>query len=189
MSRDLAEFAADLRKRGDPRDLRKAMKTALVGVAAKAKRESKLLATTRLSVRTGKLRQSIYSGTRIKRDTVEAFTGSKVPYAAIQERGGVVRPRTARMLAIPLGAAKTKAGVNRQRPRDYTDLFIIKSKSGKLLLVRKNGDGIEPLFLLVHQSKIRPHWYLRDGMRSAAKTADPLLRKVLVQTVEESPNG
>lgn len=185
MSRDLAQFAADLRKTGDPRQLRAAIQRELGGVALKAQRESRLLATSRLKVRTGKLRQSIYSGTRLKGATVEAYIGSKTPYAAIQERGGIVRPRTARMLAIPLGAAKTRAGVNRQGPRDYADLFLIKSR-GKLLLVRKVGDGIEPMFLLVHQTKIRPHWYLRDGMRTAAKTADPLLRKVLMQSAEET---
>jgi phage gpG-like protein len=42
-------------------------------------------------------------------------TGTRVVYGAIQEEGGDIVPRRAKMLAVPLDAALTPAGVGRYR--------------------------------------------------------------------------
>lgn len=54
----------------------------------------------------------------------------------------VIKPTNAKMLAIPLAAAKTAAGVARVKsPRDIPDLHLIKSKAGNLLLAKTIGKG------------------------------------------------
>lgn len=64
----------------------------------------------------------------------------------------VIKPVSAKMLAIPLNAAKTAAGVARYKsPRDVPGLHLIKSKAGNLLLVKTIGKGkgkIIPMFVL-----------------------------------------
>jgi len=44
--------------------------------------------------------------------------GKRVAYALIQERGGVIRPKKANRLWIPIGEAKTAAGAPRFSPTD-----------------------------------------------------------------------
>ena len=72
-----------------------------------------------------------------------------LPYAAIHEYGGTIKPKSSKYLAIPLDAAKTPAGVPRGAPRDFQDTFFFKSKAGNLLIGQKGiGGGLIPLFVL-----------------------------------------
>lgn len=142
----------------------------LVKARLVAEREAKRNATEQLSVRTGRLRGSI-RGTLEEIDhwpalVLRAGGGAKdVGYARIQEFGGVVTAKGGGYLTIPLGRAMTKSGVLRQSARSTPGLFAIRSKAGNLLLVRKRGKGIEPMFLLRKSVTIQPHYYLRDAMR------------------------
>lgn len=180
----LSEWAAHLRKQAAPAALRKEIGRELGGVAVMARAGAVMYATKRLKVRTGKLRQSISSGVRVSRDVPEAFVRAATPYAGIQELGGVVRPKRSRYLTIPLDPVLTAAGVTRQSARQTPGLFPYRARSGKLFLARDTGDGIEMVFQLVRQVKIRPKYYLRDAMKDAAKALPPKLRRMLVQVVE-----
>lgn len=76
------------------------------------------------------------------------YYGSEAIYSGIIEKGGTIRPKTAKYLAIPLDAAKYGVGGATASPKDYSDLFFIESRKGNKLLVRRNGAEITPMFLL-----------------------------------------
>lgn len=70
-------------------------------------------------------------------------------YGPIHEFGGVITPKRAQWLTIPLPAAMTPAGVPRGRARDFPDTFIAKSQEGDLVIFqRKADDEVTPLFVL-----------------------------------------
>jgi hypothetical protein len=96
-------------------------------------------ATADLATRSGFLGRSfgwVLSGTdQLDGMTAQKYTTSR--YALIHEMGGVIRPRTARMLAIPLRPAMTASGLSREPgPRSYgRQLFVLRIK-GKVFLAR-----------------------------------------------------
>ncbi len=81
------------------------------------------------------------------------------PYARILEHGGVIRPKTAKWLTVPLKAAKTKAGVARASARHFEGTFFRRSKAGNLILwglpLPSSKEPV-PLFVLKKQVKIPP---------------------------------
>jgi len=80
------------------------------------------------------------------------IVGPSAIYGATHELGGTIRPVRARALAIPLDAAKTAAGVSRGGPRSYSDLFLVKGKGGKPILVRDIGGGRLKAFFALRSS-------------------------------------
>lgn len=167
------EWAARLHEAAGDK-LRKELRRFMVGVALEAEGEAKDNATRSPQVRSGTLRRSI-AGTVEARGDVLALTlsaggrtgGQDLAYAALQEFGGIVRPKAAKWLAIPVGAAKTRAGVSRGGPRMFGDLRFQPSANApqqKAYLVRDAGRGrsarSELLFVLVRRTEHRPHRYL-----------------------------
>ena len=137
--------------------------------------------------RTGALARSLGPAVVVG-DTLPALKmtlGTTSRYARIHEHGGVIVAK-GKKLAIPLGAAKTAAGVSRGGPLTYGGkLFPIRSKTGNLLLVRriggrkakKSGHSFEPLFVLKDSVRIRP----RLGFASTFNDVMPgLVRKHLL---------
>jgi hypothetical protein len=100
-------------------------------------------------------------------DTVTGSVGSNVRYLHFLYKGGTIRPRNAKYLAIPIGNALTPAGVSRySSPRDAGKLIFIISRAGNKLLVRKRVDGdLDPLFVLKSQVTIPPHDFLTEPKR------------------------
>ena len=125
--------------------------------------------------------------------------GSDHPAARIQNDGGTVKPVTANMLSIPLEPAKTPAGVSKYAsPRQVPDLFVITSKKGNVLLVKRSKNkvrymvdtvrdkrgrfraggkarsvsglryGIEPWFLLVKQVNLPATKYIDHSIEDAS---------------------
>jgi hypothetical protein len=123
---DIQDLANDLGR--VQADLPRMVRQALTATALEAEAEAKRNATTRLRVRTGRLRASIQSSVdgddnRI-RVTLQAGD-AEVPYARAQEFGATITPRSARFLAIPVGPALTSAGVSRYAsPRDVPGLHF-----------------------------------------------------------------
>lgn len=67
------------------------------------------------------------------------------------------------MLSIPLPPVKTAQGLARFRsPRQQPGLFMIKSKRGNLLLVKRVGDKIEPQWVLKHSVTIPARLYFKS---------------------------
>ncbi|MDD4980697.1 MAG: hypothetical protein PHC54_05465 [Candidatus Omnitrophica bacterium] len=124
------------------------------------------------------------------------FTRSKI--AALQETGGTVSAKSG-MMAIPIGKALTPTG--RLKPeysvfenyrRSYIPskvkipgLFMM-AKNGRMFLMQKEGDKIEPLFILKNQIKIQPRlrmldtWDRMEGYRMETfnKHIDKALNKI-----------
>lgn len=116
-----------------------------------------------LARRTGALVRSfevVVTGTDV--DDLRGTLGTDSKYAAIHEYGGRITPTRGQYLAIPLAAALTRAGVTRDEPRSYSDAFFITSRSGTLLLVRRAGGGIEPLFAMKRSVTIPARMGLTD---------------------------
>lgn len=118
-----------------------------------------------LKTRTGHLRRNIgfkLSGFRNYQNlAIGTGVGGRksVKYASILERGGIIRPKRASWLTIPLPGIKGMA-------RNYPDSFFIKSKKGNLLLVQKAGrSGIKPLFVLRKQVRIPAFKWLSTSIK------------------------
>lgn len=142
-----------------------------------------------LKRRTGNLARSVRHGVQRTADRVIGSFGILKPgpaqrYAGIHITGGVIRPRTARMLAIPLPAVQTKAGVSRySSPRQVEGLFLIKSKAGNLLLVKRSGKGITPFFVLKSQVVIPQRDYFTPARTVAIRRVTEGARELLAGAV------
>lgn len=161
--------------------LLRALRKPAIRTAEDAERESKLLATTRLRVRTGRLRSSIAGTAKTERDGFEVAVqagggrgGRPVRYARLQEEGGTVTAKRAKKLAIPTPLVLTAAGASRYasvrdypRPLVFTSGTIRDAATGDILWWRKRSVSI------------RGKHYLRDGLRTAAARMPPLLRSVV----------
>ncbi len=88
--------------------------------------------------------------------------GTNVNYAKIHHEGGIIRPRNAKYLAIPL---TKEAAV--KRPREFTDTFIQKG-----VIFRKLGDGsIEALYALKRQVEMpsRPYMFIDNQTQESIR--------------------
>jgi hypothetical protein len=124
-----------------------------------------------LSLRSGALLKSIEESVRVTGATmgdIEGHIGSDLVYARIQEYGGVIVPKHAKYLAIPLPAALDSRGVPlRQGPRFWTNTFVAKSKNGNLLIFQKRGaKEIVPLYVLKDKVTIPARLGLGATVRS-----------------------
>ena len=107
---------------------------------------------------TGRLKQSLqYKHTA---DTVTV--GSTDVRSRILFTGGVIKPKRAKVLAIPLGDHVTKA------PREYEDTFILPRKPGDdansagiIMEVRRDG-SVRPIFALRKSVIIPPRPYVEN---------------------------
>ncbi len=173
--RDLNHFTRDL-EIAAAGSFRRFLHQQLERVRLAGEETARLAATTRLRVRTGRLRNSITSQLQRREGafeiTLSAGGGRRpVEYAAAQEYGASIRPRRGRYLAIPLPGALTAAGALRARfavpggLRMVGGLFAVRGRSGRMLLVEKKGKGIQPLFVL-HPGpiRIREKAFLRSGI-------------------------
>lgn len=127
--------------------------------------------------RSGALRRSF--GTAVTGEkSVDTWVGvvySTSEYARIQEYGGTGLPKKSQFLTIPLGAARTGAGVTRGGARSFPNTFFAKSKAGNLLMFQRQGKKVVPLFALKKSVSIPA----RLGM-GAAWLADADARSVVL---------
>jgi len=122
--------------------------------------------------RTGNLARSM--GYRIDRDgdgIPQSTIGSgatlktaRMVYANIHEVGGVITPKRAKWLTIPLAAAQTPAGVARFSAREakgmFDKTFFRTSQAGNLILFGTKGDEVIPLFVLKKSVTIPARRYM-----------------------------
>ena len=124
-----------------------------------------------LNRRTGDLLRSFKRGVskpNTQIDAMETWLASRSGYAGIHEKGGTVKPKRSKYLAIPLPDALTRAGAlkgryignvsGQTRPSLYgvQGLFCYKSKRGNLLLAETRGKRgrLVNLFVLKKSVKI-----------------------------------
>ena len=147
--------------------------------ALKAEAEAKVNFRKTHNSPTGKLRESIEgvvrdadTGAPVLAIGVGSRTRQGPPYGRIQELGGTVRPVRAKMLTIPLDAAKKPAGSAKipspLRTHAPDKFFLWKSpRTGKLFL-RDRITGV-PWYILVRQSTIPARPYLRPAAEAAGE--------------------
>lgn len=127
-----------------------------------------------LSSRSGALVKSIVDSVNVEGEGLATIRGSigGNRYARIQEYGGTVVPKKAKYLAIPLPAALDSRGVPiKLSPRQWDNTFISKSKAGNLIIFRREGKKVTPLYVLKDKVYIPP----RLGLRDTIKSGMPLL--------------
>jgi hypothetical protein len=163
------DFARAMERRGKElgKDLESAAELAAQSFLAKL---AQRMTTGPVQSRTGRLRDSFdynvdRKGTNQKKQKLRlTIFSAGVPYANMREYGtaglpgGVLRPRRAKFLTIPLRAAMTAVGVTRGSARMFTDAFFVnlgKAKAkpdmkqhGAIYLVRPAGAKLEWLFEL-----------------------------------------
>lgn len=131
--------------------------------------------------RTGGMARSFKETFLATKDGAAATAGalSDSVYAPIQDEGGTIRPRSVQNLAIPLPAAGVPVG---KWPRHYAkgELFRIKSKAGNMLLVKRDGKSIKPMFVLKPQVQIHGKGYLA----TALERAQPGITEILAGHVD-----
>jgi hypothetical protein len=197
MAITLTEWAQLLSKASD--GLHGHIARALVNTALRAEAEAKRnvtgggSSTTQLNVRSGRLRASIAGSVRDMKSLVrvEVTAGGRSPhpdqlkrdttrnpgvasYARMHEEGGIIRPKRAKMLSIPIHKSLfTGAGVLRDArgPRAVPNLTFVRSLKGAFLLSNKFTG--EPWFLLKRQVTIKPRPFLGPGMRTAVEKQMP----------------
>ena len=146
-----------------------------------------------LANRQGSLRRSIrtpVTGSTLSNMRLRATVGDAIsaPYARIQEEGGTVRPKKAGgFLTVPMPDNLTPTGRTKtQRPRSDPSIFVTRVK-GNAYLVRKSagGEGLEFLFLLKKQVKIKPRlgfketWFSEGNAKSIQTTLQRRVDKTL----------
>jgi len=139
----------------------------------------------RTARRTGTLARAYTSRVSAHRGGIDLTVGilrggaKALRYAATHEFGATITPKTAAYLAIPLRAAKTRAGVARGGPRDYPNTFVAKTKAGKLIIFQDEASGKPtPLFLLTKGPitiKARP------ALEPTAKAMRPVLEAAIIE--------
>lgn len=123
-----------------------------------------------VQVRSGILRRSFRS--EITGDAASSYVTGPL-YAAIQETGGVIRPKAKKYLTVPLSGALTAQGVTRGAAKlvrrdgawhtdqrvpgaEDTATFIVRAPSGTpMIFTRAQGGGLLPLYVLVRSVKIK----------------------------------
>lgn len=124
----------------------------------------------KLQWRTGTLARSFRS--EITADAASSYVTGPL-YAAIQETGGEIRPKSKKYLTVPLSGALTAQGITRGAAKlvkrdgawhtdqrvpgaEDTATFIVRSPSGTpMIFTRAQGGGLLPLYVLVRSVKIR----------------------------------
>ena len=152
-------------------DITRVMHRFAIRKAARLERFGKQNASSRLNVRSGRLRGSI-SGSAMK-DTrgnvvLQLQAGGRdkdVSYARIHEEGGTIRPVNAKFLTIPISDKLfTGAGVQRYKSvRDVPDpLTFAQSRKGQPLLLHEVTG--EVFYILKKQVKIPRRPYLKPAV-------------------------
>ncbi len=131
-------------------------------------------AVSRVSVKTGALKDSIKHEYEITADSLIVRVGSNLEYAAIQEFGGDIKPDKAGALTIPIHPdAKNK------RAPDFPDLFIVKTDTNTFLARKKGKKGIEFLFLLVKKATIPARPFIGPVLYSNADRIESIIIRAL----------
>ncbi len=117
---------------------------------------------------TGTLRRSVQvdvSG--LTRPNPSVRVGPGVPYARIHELGGVIVPKRARALAVPIGAAGRAAARSARGSIRSLDLILVRRRGKPPLLARKTGERLQPLFVLLSSVTLPPRPYMVPGLQAA----------------------
>ena len=156
----------------------------LFKTAAEAEESARQFAATRLKVRRGFLVSSI-RGEVVDRGgslSVELTAGNnRVPYAAIQEFGGIIRPKRAQFLTIPLLERLRGVKARSFRP---SKTFVLETGNKLFIVERTDSGDLIFLWRLVKSVRIKGKRYMRDAMDKAVRNLRGRLDKELATLIE-----
>lgn len=158
--------------------------------------------------RTGTLARSVI-GQAEKYNGLPAFRvgvlrGPALSYASILERGGTIRPKNAKSLAIPQKPALTPAGVEKfGGPRSYPgELRFLPFRRGvavgKLVdeaeAIAFESQGLSPyqaeaVYLLVRSVTIKPRYWLKTGMKEQLPPFIKRMAQFLAGAIANAPSS
>lgn len=149
--------------------------------------------------RTGSLARSIRQDVRGSSLTdLELRAATTSPYAKVHEFGTIgkggalpsIVPKRAKWLTVPLQGNLTPAGVPRYPSAAALrgqGTFVLKTKSGKLFIVRREGEQLRWLWILVKKVDIPPRLGFFATWRSRDKARRVALRKAVVAALTGGP--
>lgn len=133
------------------------------------------------SARGGLARSFKASFNAVQGDTLSAGAYSDLPYADIQNRGGVVTPKSGSMLAIPLKGAGVARG---KWPRDYPKGALF--RVGSALAMKAGAKGkLKFLFALKPSVRIKPTGYIDY----AAESVEPKIVEIMGDLAQRAIEG
>jgi hypothetical protein len=152
-----------------------------------------------LRSRTGNTRRQLrVSAPRTRGDDAFVVVGAAGTSGRIlraHEEGKTIRPRLRQWLTIPMGAAKTRAGVARGPARSFPDAFFVRGRGGgqRLFIVREKTKGagkgsLELLFVLVKRVKLPKRRTAEASKREAEPKIVALFRGAVSLAVRKA-NG
>lgn len=135
-------------------------------------------------VDTGALLRDLVS-TPPQQDADSVSIGTNLVYARLHQHGGVVRPRRAKFLTIPLTreAGRSKS-LKRWLDKNKGQAFIRKSRKGNLIAFKSAKHG-----------RPYPHWLLVESVRVPARpflgwprdgSGDRMVEKIVAQVIESA---
>lgn len=136
---------------------------------------------------TGNLSRSYnFNWTSKKGKKIGGEVSSDLAYAAIQNDGGIIRPRTRQNLAIPI-SGKAKRIWPREWPKGQ--LFAIRSRRGSLLLVERIRDRIVPHYVLKPSVRLTGKRYLEHAAAVASDAIVKTTGKALAVGIRRATRG
>lgn len=122
-----------------------------------------------LANRSGQLRARMDFEVEVAGGLVDGSFKNNLPYAAIHEFGGTIKPKKGTYLSIPLDHVKTAGGVARGGPRDYPDLVFVQTGKNNPILFDTAGNQFEPAFVLVKSVTIKARLGIRETINLRKK--------------------
>lgn len=148
----------------------------LVGAIREAVLDSAKQSTRGFSVRTGALARSFREEIKVRNGVLSIGAFSRLVYAQIQDRGGVIVPRRMKSLAIPL---TRKAAI--RWPRDWPRGKLFRPHGKDWLGSTKGKKGIEVQYLLRKSVRLKGKGYLKV----AGDKAIPEIARLFVKRMTE----
>ncbi|HOQ06045.1 MAG TPA: hypothetical protein PKY88_12625 [Anaerohalosphaeraceae bacterium] len=122
---------------------------------------------------------------------VRPFSGVDAYAWLLTDEVKTIRPRTARLLAVPIGENLTAAGVPRFRsPREVPNGFFFRSAAGNLLFGYRLGKTerarIRPLFALVPEVTVFGSGALYDGVLDRVDAITDTVYRSIAEQLESA---
>lgn len=120
------------------------------------------------------------NGKRINIGVLSSADGMIKMIAEVNEYGAVIKPKSGKYLAIPLSKA-----YKGRSPREFSNLFTVRSKSGDLFLAREKGKkDLEFCYYLATSVTIPERAFIRGGFESSRSELYDKAEQLIEQLAE-----
>lgn len=121
-----------------------------------------------LSVRSGKFIAGLKDAVTVSGQTFETLQGSiAIPFPGVVHEFGATIKAKGKLLTIPLPAAMDSRGVPlKPKARDWDKTFVAKTKAGNLVIFRRDGTKVVPLYVLKDKVVIPPRLNARATLQA-----------------------